>query len=191
MSGTITPNYIDDAEAVTQVTEREWLALFETFPPYCWKSDNHGESWSCPEMTSGEVSTIGVRIGDEYFMFSGNVNMPHQDRCAYVASEIESGNVELSQNQEMTEQHGDAWEAFGRCFGEDYVTPEQFDDAYCGQYDSELDYAYEIVSKCYPEISGSDSIAAQYFNYEAFARGLFSSDNIRDDETGHVFRRDF
>lgn len=58
-----------------------------------------------------------------------------------------------------------------------------FKDAYCGKYASEEDYAYEYVENCYdlPEF------AKTYFDYEKFARELFSTDYWHED--GFVFRR--
>ena len=60
---------------------------------------------------------------------------------------------------------------------------ESFRDDYQGAYDSEEDYAYEVVEECYdlPEF------AKTYFDYEKFARDLFIGDYWFDD--GHVFRR--
>ncbi|WDI44794.1 antirestriction protein ArdA [Bremerella sp. P1] len=86
-------------------------------------------------------------------------------------------------------EHGDAWKAFCDHFGDD-VTEEQFQDAYCGQYRSEVEYAEQLVDDCYniDEMMGNLS---HYFDYEKFARDLFISDYYRDDDTGHVFRRDF
>ena len=51
----------------------------------------------------------------------------------------------------------------------------RMDDAYMGVYDSEEDFAREIVSDCYDldKIMGN---LACYFDYEAFARDLFMCD---------------
>lgn len=59
----------------------------------------------------------------------------------------------------------------------------KFRDEYQGKYDSEEDYAYEYVENCYdlPEF------AKTYFDYEKFARELFSTDYWFED--GFVFRR--
>lgn len=59
----------------------------------------------------------------------------------------------------------------------------KFRDDYCGKYKSEEDYAYEHVESCYelPEF------AQAYFDYDKFARELFSTDYWCED--GHVFRR--
>lgn len=59
---------------------------------------------------------------------------------------------------------------------------ESFRDDYQGQYNSEEDFAYEIVEECYdlPEF------AKTYFDYEKFARDLFIGDYWYED--GFVFR---
>ena len=52
---------------------------------------------------------------------------------------------------------------------------ERMHDAYVGVYDSEEDFAEEIVSDCYDLDNMMGSIAC-YFDYEAFARDLFIND---------------
>jgi antirestriction protein len=55
-----------------------------------------------------------------------------------------------------------------------------FDDDYIGEYKDEEDFAYEQVEQMdLPEF------AKQYFDYEAYARDLFSGDYWSD--SGHVF----
>lgn len=64
-----------------------------------------------------------------------------------------------------------------------HILISKFRDEYCGKYNSEEDYAYEHVESCYdlPEF------AKTYFDYEKFARELFSTDYWYED--GYVFRR--
>ena len=60
----------------------------------------------------------------------------------------------------------------------EWFSPEdlgRMDDAYMGVYDSEEDFAREIVSDCY-DIEKMMGDLADYFDYEAFARDLFISD---------------
>ena len=52
---------------------------------------------------------------------------------------------------------------------------ERMHDAYVGVYDSEEDFAEEIVSDCY-DIEKTMGDLACYFDYEKFARDLFISD---------------
>ena len=52
---------------------------------------------------------------------------------------------------------------------------DRMDDAYAGVYDSEEDFAREIVNDCY-DIEKMMGDLAYYFDYEAFARDLFMCD---------------
>ncbi|MFX1707185.1 antirestriction protein ArdA [Chitinophaga sp. CC14] len=60
---------------------------------------------------------------------------------------------------------------------------QSFQDAYIGKYDSEEDYAREIIEDCYnlPEF------ALQYFDYEKYANDLFCDGYWIHD--GYVFYR--
>lgn len=83
--------------------------------------------------------------------------------------------------KDMDEDRAEAYEIYlnaGYC-------DEDFEDAYCGKYDDEEDYAYELVQDIYnlDKMMGSLSI---YFDYELFARDLFLGDYWMED--GHVFR---
>ena len=64
---------------------------------------------------------------------------------------------------------------------------DNFEEAYCGEWDSEEDFARHIVEECYnlEKMMGS---LANYFDYEAFARDLFNWD-YNMGTNGHVFRR--
>ena len=60
----------------------------------------------------------------------------------------------------------------------EWYSPEDLDmmhDSYAGVYDSEEDFAREIVSDCY-DIENIMGNLACYFDYEAFARDLFMGD---------------
>lgn len=63
---------------------------------------------------------------------------------------------------------------------------DSFNDAYMGKYDSEEDYAYEIINECY-NIEQMMGGLSSYFDYKAYARDLFIDDYYFDN--GHVFRR--
>ena len=52
---------------------------------------------------------------------------------------------------------------------------DRMHDAYVGVYDSEEDFAREIVSDCY-DIENMMGSLSDYFDYEAFARDLFMGD---------------
>ncbi len=49
---------------------------------------------------------------------------------------------------------------------------DDFDEAYCGEWDSEEDFAHHIIEECYDldRIMGNLS---RFFDYEAFGRELF------------------
>ena len=60
----------------------------------------------------------------------------------------------------------------------EWLRPEDLDrmyDAYVGVYDSEEDFAEEIVSDCY-DLDNMMGDLACYFDYESFARDLFMGD---------------
>lgn len=60
----------------------------------------------------------------------------------------------------------------------------KFEDRFCGEWDTELDYAYHIVDECYNLDKELGSLA-YYFDYDKFARDLFAYDYLFLD--GYVF----
>ncbi len=56
---------------------------------------------------------------------------------------------------------------------------------YVGEYDSEEDFAREIVNDCY-DLEKLMGHLANYFDYDAYARDLFMYDYYYDN--GYVFR---
>ena len=62
---------------------------------------------------------------------------------------------------------------------------EHFEDCYVGEYDSEEDFAREIVNECY-DLGKQMGHLANYFDYDAYARDLFMYDYYYDN--GYVFR---
>lgn len=65
------------------------------------------------------------------------------------------------------------------------INYDAFVDCYHGQYDSKLDFTYELVDEI-GLLNNSQEIAARYFDYEAFARDLFLSDYTMT-KGGYVF----
>jgi antirestriction protein len=63
---------------------------------------------------------------------------------------------------------------------------DDFEEAYCGEWDSEEDFARHIVDECY-DIEGTMGSLSQYFDYDAFGRDLFMYD-YEMGEHGNVFR---
>ena len=56
-----------------------------------------------------------------------------------------------------------------------YDELDNFEEAYCGEWDSEEDFARHIVEECY-DLERSMGDLAGYFDYEAFGRELFMYD---------------
>lgn len=71
----------------------------------------------------------------------------------------------------MLDEHGLGWGAYVGHVGADYATEEGFQDCYHGEWDSERAYAEDYVDSC--GLVPDDSLAARYFDYDAFARDLF------------------
>lgn len=64
---------------------------------------------------------------------------------------------------------------------------DNFEEAYCGEWDSEEDFARFIVEECY-NIEAMMGSLANYFDYEAYARELFMYD-YNMGANNNVFRR--
>ena len=63
---------------------------------------------------------------------------------------------------------------------------DNFEEAYCGEWDSEEDFARHIVEECY-DLERTMGNLANYFDYEAFGRELFMYDYTMG-ANGNVFR---
>ena len=64
---------------------------------------------------------------------------------------------------------------------------DNFEEAYCGEWNSEEDFARHIVEECY-DLEKMMGNLANFFDYEAFGRELFICDYSMG-SNGHVFRR--
>lgn len=64
---------------------------------------------------------------------------------------------------------------------------DNFEEAYCGEWDSEEDFARHIVEECW-DIERTMGDLSRYFDYEAFGRDLFMWD-YNMGANNHVFRR--
>lgn len=64
---------------------------------------------------------------------------------------------------------------------------DNFEEAYCGEWDSEEDFARHIVEECW-DIERTMGDLSRYFDYEAFGRELFMWD-YNMGANNHVFRR--
>ena len=113
----------------------------------------------CRELHSDEA--------DPELMFQDYENFPegYVSEC-YLNPAIFEALAELSPSE---------YEAFCKYashFGSD-VTIESFQDAYIGHYDSEEDFAYELVAQT--TAKDVPNFFVQYFDYKAYARDLFLS----------------
>ena len=106
-------------------------------------------------------------------------------RSLYHESMGEEGFNKIAEYCELCDDYGvDAVDDFLKLY-----TPEDLDrmsDAYVGVYDSEEDFAEEIVSDCY-DLEKTMGDLACYFDYEKFARDLFMCDYYFGSH-GTVFR---
>ena len=76
-------------------------------------------------------------------------------------------------------EYSDMCDKHGSDAVDDYMefhnTLDNFEEAYCGEWDSEEDFARHIVSECY-NLEREMGDLARYFDYEAFGRELFIYD---------------
>ena len=78
----------------------------------------------------------------------------------------------ILENSDMCDKHGQ--EAVDD-YMEFHDELDNFEEAYCGEWDSEEDFARHIVEECY-DLERSMGDLARYFDYEAFGRELFMYD---------------
>ena len=64
---------------------------------------------------------------------------------------------------------------------------DNFEEAYCGEWDSEEDFARHIISECY-NLEREMGDLSRYFDYDAFGRDLFDWD-YNMGANNNVFRR--
>ena len=76
-------------------------------------------------------------------------------------------------------EYSDMCDKHGSDAVDDYMefhdTLDNFEEAYCGEWDSEEDFARHIVEECY-NLEKMMGNLANYFDYEAFGRELFMYD---------------
>jgi antirestriction protein len=75
----------------------------------------------------------------------------------------------------MISEHGEAYGAYVDHVGVDYASLQDFEDTYCGRWDSEVDYAENFIDQ-YHDLDQMMGSLSSYFDYERFARDLFRSD---------------
>ena len=117
---------------------------------------------------------------DPEFMFQDYQGFPREWYCESCPGEDTFNKIlkycELDENERLV------FDAYYENTGDDSVTNAQ--DRYIGKYDSEEDFAEMYVNECYnlDHMMGDLSI---YFDYEGYARYLFSSEYTFCD--GYVF----
>ena len=89
---------------------------------------------------------------------------------------------------ELIEEHGAAFAAYADNVGVDHATADGFQEAYCGEYETERDYAEELFDELYAHEVPEH--VQNYIDYEAFARDLFMGDNysIQAESGLYIFR---
>lgn len=133
-------------------------------------------------------------IQDEINTMLANSPMPGAEEWAIHDFE-DFGSIRLSEHEGVESvaeiasfimEHGELGAELYTYFGEDLETAKQYlEEAYCGEYDSEEDYAEHIASEIY-EIPEHLEF---YIDYERMARDLFINDYLSISVGGsvHVF----
>jgi len=85
----------------------------------------------------------------------------------------------------LIEEHGEAFAAYADNVGTDHATEEGFQDAYCGEWDSEKAYGEHLFDELY--LHEVPEHVQPYIDYEAFARDVFMGDCFSVDKSGGVY----
>ena len=116
---------------------------------------------------------------DPEFMFQDYQGFPSE---WYDESDMEESFDKIIEYCQMTEDEREAFDAYYECTGDD--DRAQFEERYRGQYDSEEDFAEELIAERY-DLDRMMGSLSSYFDYEAYARDLFMTDFTFWD--GYVF----
>jgi antirestriction protein len=97
---------------------------------------------------------------------------------------------ELCELAEGADQYGEAYLLFVENYGNSLIS--EFQDSYRGEFNSEVDYAYELIEST-GMLDGVDPSIARYFDYESFARDMFMDGFtfIEGKQANHVFDDNF
>lgn len=97
----------------------------------------------------------------------------------------------LREDFEKILEYNQMSEKYGAEAVDDYMdfndSLDNFEEDYCGEWDSEEDFARHIIDECY-DLERTMGNLANYFDYEAFGRELFMWD-YNMGANGNVFRR--
>ncbi len=85
----------------------------------------------------------------------------------------------------MIQEHGAAFAAHANHVGVDFATEESFQDAFCGEWDSEKAYGEHLFDELY--LHEVPEFVQNYIDYEAFTRDIFMGDNYSVDKSGGVY----
>ena len=86
---------------------------------------------------------------------------------------------------ELIEEHGPAFAAYANHVGADYATAEGFQDAYCGEWESERAYGENLFDELY--LHDVPDHVQPYIDYDSFAHDLFIDDNYSVDAPSGVY----
>jgi antirestriction protein len=119
---------------------------------------------------------------DPELMFQDYDSFPSSLYCeSCMGEDIFNKILEYANLDENEKEAFDDYMALGHDFD-----IERFREAYCGNWDSEEDFAQNIVESCY-DIEKTMGSLASYFDYKAFARDLFI-DDYQMGANNNVFR---
>ena len=91
----------------------------------------------------------------------------------------------VAESGRLIAEHGPAFAAYANHVGVDYATEESFQEAFCGEYETERAYAEELFDELY--LHEVPEHVQNYIDYEAFARDIFMGDNYSVDKSGGVY----
>lgn len=80
----------------------------------------------------------------------------------------------LAEQAEALEEHGPAYGAYASNVGTDYATPDGFEEAYMGRWDSERAYAENFAEEV--GAIADDHPMACYIDWDHYAHSLFQGD---------------
>lgn len=88
----------------------------------------------------------------------------------------------------LIEKHGEAYAKYTDNMGLEHATEEGFEEAYQGQWDSELAFTENLIDEC-GLLAEVPEVLQCYFDTESYARDLFISDyySLEGSEGVHVF----
>lgn len=94
---------------------------------------------------------------------------------------------QLAAIAQLIAKHGAAYAGYIAYMGKEYATAEAFQDIYCGEHDSEADFAEQHYREC----QSIPAFLESYIDWEHVANDLFISDffSVTCDGSTHVFRR--